>query len=448
MPKLINTSLLWAAPTTTLSINMRQVEKHVIKDGHEWFDYCVRITTVSRQLYNTAQFTQRQGFFYGWGTQTQSKLDRLFSSNENYKAMPAKVAQLVLKQNADGWIAYGKALAAYKTDSSKFTGFPKPPSYIDDKNLVKFNNQAIGKREFSKGSVVPSMSPIRIPVKPGLKFDDLCEVRIIPKTGYFVLEIVYEIPEGREFFCSLNPELNAAIDIGLDNLATIVFNDLAIQPIIVNGKPLKSANQFYNKQVAKFRGMLANGKGKSRRIASLVRNRNQFVDSYLHQATKMIVSEFKSLGVTHVSIGKNEQWKTRLNLGKRTNQNFTQIPHAKFIEMLTSKLVRVGITVKVAEESYTSKSSAIDWDIIPTYQPNKKIKHIFSGRRVERAWYVSADGLKIHADVNASFNIGRKSNPEGFDSIKSILRDRGCQVVHPRRITPLFKRVHAESRVA
>ncbi|MFK0729689.1 MAG: zinc ribbon domain-containing protein, partial [Gloeotrichia echinulata HAB0833] len=137
-------------------------------------------------------------------------------------------------------------------------------------------------------------------------------------------------------------------------------------------------------------------------------------------------------------IGKNEQWKTRLNLGKRTNQSFTQIPHAKFIEILTYKLERVGITVKVGEESYTSKASAIDWDIIPTYQPNNKIKHVFSGKRVKRAWYISKNGLKIHADVNAGYNIGRKSNPEGFDCLQSILRDRGCQVVHPRRITPLF----------
>ncbi|MEH2380992.1 MAG: transposase [Nostoc sp.] len=316
------------------------------------------------------------------------------------------------------------------------------------KTEVLFNNQAIGKREFRKGSVIPSMSPIKIPVKPGLKFDDLCEVRIIPKTGCFVIEVVYEIPELSDFNCRFNPELNAAIDIGLDNLATIVFNDPKIQPIILNGKPLKSANQFYNKQVAKFRGFLPNSKAKSTRIANIVRNRNQFVDSYLHQSTKMIVNEFLSLGVTHVSIGKNEQWKTRLNLGKRTNQNFTQIPHAKFIEMLTYKLERVGITVKVAEESYTSKASVIDWDIIPTYNHNNFRKHIFSGRRIQRAWYVSKGGFKIHADVNASFNIGRKSNPEGFDSLKSILRDRGCLVVHPRRITPLFKRVHAECRVA
>ena len=98
-----------------------------------------------------------------------------------------------------------------------------------------------------------------------------------------MIEIVYDILEQSEFFCSLNPQLNAAIDIGLDNLATIVFNDMNIQPIVVNGKPLKSANQFYNKQVAKLRGFLPNGQGRSKRIANIVRNRNNFVDSYLHQ---------------------------------------------------------------------------------------------------------------------------------------------------------------------
>ncbi|MDZ8257656.1 transposase [Nostoc sp. ChiQUE01b] len=427
---------------------MRQVEKHIIKDGHEWFDYCTEITTFSRQLYNVAQFTQRQGFFYGWGTQTQAKLDSLLKLQESYKAMPAKVSQLVLKQNADACIAYCKALRVYKLDATKFTGKPKPPSYIDNKNLVKFNHQAVGKREFNKGWIVPSMSPIKIPVKPGLKFEDVCEVRILPRTGCFVIEVVYEIADYSQFFCSLNPQLAAAIDIGLDNLATIVFNDPTIQPIAVNGKPLKSVNQFYNKQIAKFRGFLPTVQGKSRRIANIIRNRNNFVDSYLHQSTKMIVDEFLVLGVTHVSIGKNQQWKTRLNLGKRTNQNFTQIPHAKFIEMLTYKLQRVGITVKVIEESYTSKASFLDWDIIPTYKPNNKVKLVFKGLRVKRAWYVSSPGLKIHADVNGAFNIGRKSNPEGFDCLKSILRDRGCLVVHPRRITPLFKRLNAESRVA
>jgi len=425
---------------------MRLVEKHIIKKGHEWFDYCTEITTTSRKLYNRSQFTQRQAFFYGWQTQSQGQLDSVFKQDENYKALPAKVAQLVLKQNADAWTAYYKALKEYKLESTKFTGKPKPPGYVDEKNLVKFNNQAVGKAQFNKGWVVPSMSPIRIPVKPGLLFNDLCEVRIIPKTGCYVIEVVYEIVENSQFFCSLNPQLAASFDIGLDNLATIVFNDPTIQPIAINGKPLKSINQFYNKQVAKYRGLIK--VGTSQRIQNIVRNRNNFVDSYLHQSTKMIVDECLRLGVTHVSIGKNEQWKTHLNLGKRTNQNFTQIPHARFIEMLTYKLHRVGITVVVNEESYTSRASFIDWDNIPTYQPNTHLKHTFSGKRVARAWYVSKHGFKIHADVNAAFNIGRKCNPKGFDSLVSILRDRGCLVVHPRRITPLFWRVCAKSAVA
>ncbi|WP_272819331.1 RNA-guided endonuclease InsQ/TnpB family protein [Scytonema hofmannii] len=390
------------------------------------------MTNASRQLYNAAQFTQRQGFFYGWGTQSGGTLDVMFKSNSNYGAMPAKVAQLVLKQNADAWSAYFKAMSAYKLDPNKFTGCPKPPSYIDEKNLVKFNYQAIGKKEFKGGYIVPSMSPIRIPVRPGLKFSDLCEVRIVPLTGCFVIEVVYDVPDNPEFFCSLNPELAASIDLGLDNLATIVFSDPTIQPIAVNGKPLKSANQFYNKQVAKFRGFLAIGQRTSRRIQNIVRNRNNFVESYLHSSTKMIVDEMVKQGVRLVAIGKNEQWKTSLNIGKRNNQAFNSVPHAKFIEMLTYKLEKVGITVKVGEESYTSKSSLIDWDIIPTFDPNNKVKHKFSGKRVQRAWYVSKDGLRIHADVNGAFNIARKVIPNSFNCLQEIVeRDRGCLVVHP-----------------
>lgn len=293
------------------------------------------------------------------------------------------------------------------------------------------------------------MSPIKIPVKPGLKSSDLCEVRIVPKTGCFVIEIVYEVPSKQGLFCSLNPSLAAAIDIGLDNLATIVFSDPTIQPIALNGKPLKAANQFYNKQVARFKGFLPNERGTSIRIQNIVRNRNNFVDSYLQQSTKMIVDEFVAFGVTEVAIGKNEQWKTNLNIGKRNNQSFTQIPHARFIDMLTYKLERVGIIVKVGEESYTSIASLIDWDTIPTFDPNNKVKHKFNGSRVKRALYKTKDGFMIHADVNGAFNIGRKVIPNLFSSVLGYVeRDRGCLVVYPRRITPLFCRDRDKKGVA
>ncbi|NJK73796.1 MAG: IS200/IS605 family element transposase accessory protein TnpB [Microcoleus sp. SU_5_6] len=425
---------------------MKRVEQHIIKSSHKWFAYCDEITNISRQLYNSAQYTQRQSFFYGHSTLTLAQLDRLFQRDQNYSLLPAKVAQLVLAQCADAWASYFAALKAYRMDSVKFTGKPKLPGYVDSRNIVKFNNQAISKREFKKGKIVPSMSSICIPIKDGLKFEDLCEVRIVSKTGCYVVEVVYEKPAPAQFFCSLNPELAAAIDIGLDNLATVVFSDPTISPLAINGKPLKSVNGFYNKQVAKYRGFIKTGT--SRHLQNIVRNRNNFVDSYLHQTTRLLVSEFLALGVTKVAIGKNTQWKTSINLGKQTNQKFVQVPHARFIEILTYKLNDVGIEVVVGEESYTSKASFLDWDTIPTYTPGRTEKPVFSGKRVHRSWYVASDGSKIHADVNGAFNIGRKVISKSFACLQDIvLRDRGCLVVHPRRITPAFPSLLGKAQV-
>lgn len=138
------------------------------------------------------------------------------------------------------------------------------------------------------------------------------------------------------------------------------------------------------------------------------------------------MSEFLALGVTKVAIGKNTQWKTSINLGKQTNQKFVQVPHARFIEILTYKLNDVGIEVVVGEESYTSKASFLDWDTIPTYTPGRTEKPVFSGKRVHRSWYVASDGSKIHADVNGAFNIGRKVISKSFACLQDIvLRDRG-----------------------
>lgn len=115
---------------------MKRVEKHIVKKSHQWFNYCEEITNTSRQLFNTAQYTQRQSFFYGHGYLPQAQLDKCFQKDENYKLLPAKVAQLVLQQCADTWTSYFKALEAYSKDPSKFTGKPNIPGYVKDRNLV------------------------------------------------------------------------------------------------------------------------------------------------------------------------------------------------------------------------------------------------------------------------------------------------------------------------
>lgn len=413
-----------------------QVEQHQISKSHDWWQYCDEICFASKNLYNTAQYTNRHSFIYGHGSLSQPVLAAAFKDDPNYKALPAKVSQLVLLQNAEAWKSYYKALAAYKEDSSKFTGKPKMPGYINPgakgRNLVKFNDQAVSKTEFKKGWIAPSKSPIRIPVKPGLKLDGLVEVRIVPKTACYVVEVVYD--DGLDDWRIDDVGLGASIDIGIDNLATIVFSNLTVQPIAVNGKPLKSANQWMNKEVARLRSHLEYGT--TRKIQNVIRKRNNFVHTYLHQATAKIAAELDDIGVTHVAIGKNPQWKTEINMGKKNNQSFVQIPHTKFISMLTKKLEKLGITVMVGEESYTSKASFIDWDNIPTWKPGKSDKPKFSGKRVTTKKYRSKNGTVINADVNGAFNIGRKVLPNLYgDNLRAIIeRDSGCLVVHPRRI--------------
>lgn len=415
-----------------------QVEQHQIKKSSEWFEYCEAVCFASKNLFNAAQYSNRQSFIYGHGSLTQARMDKLFNADVNYKALPAKVSQLVLKQVADSWASYYKALAAWKLDSSKFTGKPKIPGYLesDGRNLIKFNSQAISKTAFKKGLVAPSMSPIQVPVKPGLSLADIVEVRLVSKVGCYVLEVVYN--DGLEDWKLNHKGLSAAIDIGIDNLATIVFSDPTLQPLAVNGKPLKAENQWFNKEVARLRSVI--GFGTSQKIQNVIRNRNNFVHTYLHQATAKIASELDDIGITEVAIGKNPQWKTECNMGTRNNQSFVQIPHAKFISMLTYKLEKLGITVKEGEESYTSKASFLDWDSIPTWQPGRANSISFSGRRVATKKYRSRQGTVIHADVNGAFNIGRKVIPNSFGCLKSIVeRNSGCVVAHPRRINMPFK---------
>jgi putative transposase len=132
-------------------------------------------------------------------------------------------------------------------------------------------------------------------------------------------------------------------------------------------------------------------------------------------------------GIGALVIGKNPLWKQEVQLGRRTNQNFVFVPHARFIEMLTYKAELVGIQVQITEESYTSQASFLDGDPLPVYDPANPTP-VFSGRRVKRGLYRAADGRRINADVNGGYNIIRKVAPDAFGQ-----GSRGC-VVHPMRL--------------
>lgn len=436
---------------------MKRVERHVIKPSHKFFKEAVRLAFASKNLYNTVMYTVRQSFIYGHGVPSWGKLDKWFQSSQQYLALPSKVSQLVIKQVSDAWDSYFKALVAYNSEPSKFTGSPKIPGYKDKdgRNLVKFNDQAVSKKLLDKGIAKLSGTSIELPTLATRS--NLIESRIVPKdSGYYIIEIVYE--NGLEEFIPKLPDSEtlervASVDLGLDNLATVTFNFFE-QPITISGKLLKSANQWWNKQVAKLRGLLTQSQKSSKRIENITRKRNNQIDTYLHQSSKRLVDELVHLKLDTLVIGKNAQWKTQINLGKRNNQNFVTIPYNKLIQMVTYKCEAVGIKVIVHEESYTSQASFLDWDNIPTYDENAD-SPTFSGKRIKRAWYKTSDGIIIHADVNGSFNIGRKVIPTAYSALKEmVMRDRGCRavrkqflsvVVHPRRITA---QVSVQSRTA
>ena len=215
---------------------------------------------------------------------------------------------------------------------------------------------------------------------------------------------------------------------------------------MVNGRPLKSLNQFYNKIKAFFQSQLPDKQPTSKRINKLTAQRNNRVDSYLHQASRWIIDYLDSLGIGKLIIGKNPLWKQEINNGKKNNQSFVSIPHAHFVDMLIYKGFMKGIKVITTEESYTSKASFLSLDYIPTYGDDGANQVKFSGYRETRGMYkIKGETTRINADVNGSYNIMRKVIPTVFDGgigedaiseVSSEIKAVRGVVVRPIRVTP------------
>jgi IS605 OrfB family transposase len=261
---------------------------------------------------------------------------------------------------------------------------------------------------------------------------DIDQVRIVPRKGFYVTEVVYRKAVKQ---ASVNPAYYAGIDIGMNNLVALTSNKPHFQAVVVNGRPVKSMNQFYNKRKAALQKKLGHT-GTTQRMERITNKRNRRIDHYMHTASKRIIDLLVKEGIGVLVIGKNDGWKQESEMSKRTNQNFVQIPHARFISMLTYKAELVGICVQITEESYTSKASFLDRDPLPVRKPGDETKHTFSGKRVKRGLYQASNGQYINADVNGAANIIRKVAPDAFGSeeVEGGKKVATSLVVHPVRI--------------
>jgi putative transposase len=407
---------------------MQLVEQHIIDRQDPRFAVIDPACFASKNLYNAALYILRQAFFDQRPVPTYAKLAHSLKDTPEFRALPAKVAQWVVRQVCGNWDTFWKAHHAYRKCPDPFTGRPNLPHYKskqDGRNLLVYTRQAISRPALKESRICPSQLGIQVQTK----HKAAQQVRIVPHASHYVVEVIYTVKPCSRTAHRLNPRWAASLDLGIDVLAAVTSNHQGLVPFLVNGRPLKSANAYYNQRRADLQAALPQGQYSSHRLTALADKRNRKIDHYLHWASRYIVEWMVSERLGTLIIGHNVGWKQAVDMGAVNNQNFAAIPHATFIHMLSYKAQLAGIQVIVNEESYTSKCSFLDLEPI--------CKHaVYCGRRIKRAEFVSARGQPIHADVNGSYNILRKGLPSAFA--------RGIQgvVVRPVRVQPVRKLVN------
>ena len=408
---------------------MNLVEQHIINKKHRFFKEIDGLSFLSKNLYNAANYIIRQEFTKNKNYLNYNKIDLLIKNKDfgeysnPYKDLPAKVSQQILKNLDKNWISFLKSIKDWEKNPNKYMGKPNLPKYKkkeSGRNILIYTIQAISKSHFKKFHKI-KLSKSNVIIKTKIKYENLRQVRIIPRYDHYVIEVVYEKMEVNN---GLNKDNIMGIDIGMNNLCAVTTTKKDF--FLINGKPIKSINHYYNKVLAESKRKLeiSNKQKKSNFTRKLTNKRNRKIKHYLHNASKFMIDYCLTNDIGKIIIGKNDNWKTEINLGKKTNQNFVQIPHATLIEQIQYKAELQGIIVILQEESYTSKCSFIDNEDIKKHD-------IYKGKRIRRGLFKTEKGFLINSDINGSLNIIKKAIPNftiGENEIKDF-------VVSPRLVT-------------
>ena len=401
-------------------------ERIVIRKGHNWFDGSKYSTQISRRIRNATTYLMRHEKKPNGKYISHSDADKWLKKNnaELYTKMPSAFSQRTTQIVGQDFSSYFAALKDFAKNPSAYKKKPRPPHYAN-----KANTLTVGRNGFclKQGSLHLAGDKFPLPLKTSFSFDQeynakvndviVHEVRIVPMGSCFVIELIYnpaKLVELGSFCPILDKERKAGIDLGINNLVAIASDQHDVRPALINGKPLKSINAWYNKRAAKLRSA-----GKYQHLPEIANKRYHRTRDLLHRASRFVANYCVSNNIGTLVIGLNKGWKQDCNVGKVNNQKFVGIPHTVLIEQIKCKCYALGINVIVREESYTSKASALDNDFIPTHGDDVIPK--FSGRRVKRGLYKSPQGL-INADINSALNILRKETGEALN----VLACRGC----------------------
>lgn len=407
---------------------VQRVEKHLIKQNNSYYPMFCDFAHKSKNLYNHANFLVRNEFIKNNKWLRYGEMDKILKADlefDDYKQMPtAQSAQQILRLLEKDWKSFFAAIKDWNNHKDKYLGRPKLPKYKskDGKHILILTNQNVKIKDgilcFPKTFKGFTLNPQFLNKDNFVSFQ---QVRFVPGYKSFTVELVYNI-EVPDALLSDNGRY-LSVDIGLDNLATVV-NNVGDKPIVINGKGLKSINKYYNKQISHYREVAKrmNNKDYTNRMNRLTLKRNHKIDDYMHKASKYLIDYALENGFNTIVIGNNKNWKQESSMSKRVNQSFVGIPHMRFIEMIQYKAQNAGLNVILTEESYTSGTSFLDNE-----EPIKT--NYDKSRRVQRGLFVSNNGIKINADVNGAYQIMRKVFPKvNADGIQGV-------ALHPIRVS-------------
>lgn len=394
---------------------MNRVERHIVKNSQEIDNLCC----LSKNLYNYATYCMRQYFIHTGNMLSEYELTGKLAKRDqvDYRALPAQTSQQIIKLLFKNWKSFFKANKDYKRNPKKYKGRPKLPKYKDKvkgRNVVLFTGQQCrlkgGFVHFPKGIVEPLRTEV----------DNVIQVRLVPQATCYIIEVVYK--KEIQVYENLKKENMLGIDLGVNNLATCM-NNVGKRPFIINGKPVKSINQYSNKLNAKFMSYV-NNKGTSKNIKRVLLRRNNKIQDYMHKASRTIVDYCIKHDIGTIVIGLNSDWKQELQTGKVNNQNFVSIPFKTLIEQIQYKAEEVSINVIITEESYTSKIDHFAFEIMKHHDK-------YLGKRVKRGCFQSSTHKLLNADVNGAIGIMRKV---AGDSVVKQIASRG-QALCPFKIS-------------
>ncbi len=401
---------------------MKQQVKQLSKEDYKNLRY---LSHTAKNLANQAIYNIRQYYFTEGKYLSYEKNYALLKTSENYKILNSNMAQQILKEVDGMFKSFFGLIELAKKGKYSFKDI-KLPYYLPKDG---FTTLVIGFIRLNGNQLTIPYSQkykkehkgVTINIPPKLAGKKIKEIKIIPKSKarFFEIQYVYEV---KEIQSNLDTNHALAIDFGIDNLATCITNKG--ESFIVDGKRLKSINQWFNKENARLQSIKDKqkfGKSCTNKQKRIRRNRNNKVNDYMLKSARIIINYCLKNDIGKLVCGYNKTFQRNSDIGKQNNQSFVNIPFGKLREKIGYLCQLYGIKYIEQEESYTSKASFFDNDIIPIYNADNPQSYTFSGKRIKRGLYQCANGNTLNADVNGALNILKKSNVVSLER----LYDRG-----------------------